>query len=66
MLNKTVRRWLIAMVSSLAVVSAALAADKPVIVILATGGTIAGAGADVTNSATYQAAKVPVVENKAI
>ena len=60
MLNKTVRRWLIAMVSSLAVVSAALAADKPVIVILATGGTIAGAGADVTNSATYQAAKVPV------
>ena len=60
MLNKTVRRWLIAMVSSLAVVSAALAADKPVIVILATGGTIAGAGADVTTSATYQPAKVPV------
>ena len=29
-------------------------------IILATGGTIAGAGADVTNSATYQAAKVPV------
>lgn len=33
---------------------------KPNVVILATGGTIAGAGADVTNSATYQAAKVPV------
>ncbi len=30
------------------------------IVILATGGTIAGAGAGTANSATYQAAKVPV------
>jgi hypothetical protein len=44
----------------LVVGSAALAAEKPNVVILATGGTIAGAGADVTNSATYQAAKVPV------
>ena len=35
-------------------------AAKANVVILATGGTIAGAGADVTNSATYQAAKVPV------
>ena len=35
-------------------------AAKPNVIILATGGTIAGAGADVTNSATYQAAKVPV------
>jgi len=35
-------------------------ADKPNVVILATGGTIAGAGAEATNSATYQAAKVPV------
>ncbi|TLD44251.1 MAG: Glutaminase-asparaginase [Accumulibacter sp.] len=59
MFNATSRHWLIAMVSSL-VVSAVLAADKPHVVILATGGTIAGAGADVTNSATYQAAKVPV------
>jgi hypothetical protein len=50
----------VAMVSMLVVGSAALAADKPNVVILATGGTIAGAGADVTNSATYQAAKVPV------
>ncbi|MFZ6849176.1 asparaginase [Undibacterium sp. RuRC25W] len=40
--------------------SVALADGKPNVVILATGGTIAGAGADVTNSATYQAAKVPV------
>ena len=40
--------------------SATFAADKPQVVILATGGTIAGAGASVANSATYQAAKVPV------
>ncbi|MBL0282707.1 MAG: asparaginase [Zoogloea sp.] len=40
--------------------SAAFGADKPNVVILATGGTIAGAGADVAKSATYQAAKVPV------
>jgi glutamin-(asparagin-)ase len=32
----------------------------PNVVILATGGTIAGAGAEATNSASYQAAKVPV------
>ncbi|MGC3965610.1 MAG: type II asparaginase [Rhodocyclaceae bacterium] len=37
-----------------------LAADKPNVVILATGGTIAGAGATTANSASYQAAKVPV------
>jgi len=36
------------------------AADRAHVVILATGGTIAGAGADAVNSATYQAAKVPV------
>jgi glutamin-(asparagin-)ase len=35
-------------------------APKPQVVIVATGGTIAGAGASATNSATYQAAKVPV------
>ncbi|HEX5802290.1 MAG TPA: asparaginase [Azospira sp.] len=35
-------------------------ANKPNVVILATGGTIAGAGADAAKSATYQAAKVPV------
>ncbi|WP_431311005.1 asparaginase [Methylobacterium nigriterrae] len=38
----------------------ATVAGKPNVVILATGGTIAGAGADASNSATYQAAKVPV------
>ena len=36
------------------------AAGKPRVVIVATGGTIAGAGASTLNSATYQAAKVPV------
>jgi len=41
--------------------SCALAqAAKPNVVILATGGTIAGAGASTVNSATYAAAKVPV------
>ncbi len=40
--------------------SAAATAALPNIVIVATGGTIAGAGADASNSATYQAAKVPV------
>lgn len=36
------------------------AVAKPTVVIVATGGTIAGAGASALNSATYQAAKVPV------
>jgi glutamin-(asparagin-)ase len=48
------------MASAMLVSSAALAQDKPGVVILATGGTIAGAGADVTNSASYQSAKVAV------
>lgn len=38
----------------------AAAQTKPNVVILATGGTIAGAGASALNSATYAAAKVPV------
>lgn len=37
-----------------------MAVAKPEVVIVATGGTIAGAGASSTNSATYSAAKVPV------
>ncbi|TNC15243.1 asparaginase [Methylobacterium terricola] len=40
--------------------TAPASARKSNVVILATGGTIAGAGADASNSATYQAAKVPV------
>jgi glutamin-(asparagin-)ase len=39
---------------------AAAAAKLANVVVLATGGTIAGAGADAAASATYQAAKVPV------
>ena len=49
----------IAAVASLASQAIAQAA-KPNVVILATGGTIAGAGASSINSATYAAAKVPV------
>ena len=59
-MKKTVMRWVLAVVSAVFVSGAALAQSKPNVVILATGGTIAGAGADATNSATYQAAKVPV------
>ena len=43
-----------------ALAQAQATAPKPTIVIVATGGTIAGAGATSANSATYQAAKVPV------
>lgn len=38
----------------------AIAADKPHIVIVATGGTIAGAGASAGNTASYEAGKVGV------
>jgi glutamin-(asparagin-)ase len=40
--------------------AAAAPAGKPTVVILATGGTIAGAGATTVNSASYAAAKVAV------
>ncbi|MFT4190765.1 MAG: type II asparaginase [Comamonas sp.] len=43
-----------------ATTAAAQPAAKPHVVVLATGGTIAGAGASAANSATYAAAKVPV------
>lgn len=60
MLKKTVMRWALAVISVVVFSGTVIAQSKPNVVILATGGTIAGAGADVTNSATYQAAKVPV------
>lgn len=60
MMRRTLRQWAVGLLSVLAVCSMAIAQTKPNVVILATGGTIAGAGADATNSATYQAAKVPV------
>lgn len=56
-------RWLAALALALltSVTSAQTAsATKPNVVVLATGGTIAGAGASALNSATYAAAKVPV------
>jgi glutamin-(asparagin-)ase len=60
MFAKTFTKWVLAMLSALLMSGGALAQDKPNVVILATGGTIAGAGADITNSATYQAAKLAV------
>ena len=53
-------RWLAALVLSAASCVALAQAPKPHVVVLATGGTIAGAGASAANSATYAAAKVPV------
>lgn len=46
--------------SATAAKSATAQTAKPNVVVLATGGTIAGAGASTVNSATYTAAKVPV------
>ncbi len=60
MIQQRAMRVLVTLATSLCLAASALAADKPNVVILATGGTIAGAGAAATNSATYQAAKVPV------
>lgn len=53
-------RCLAAVVLSSALTAWAQVPAKPNVVVLATGGTIAGAGASAANSATYQAAKVPV------
>lgn len=57
MITKTVKSFGLAL--SLIASSVALYAKNNVVVV-ATGGTIAGAGASSTNSATYTAAKVPV------
>jgi glutamin-(asparagin-)ase len=58
---RTPLRSLIALfLSTAAAFVFAQATPKPQVVVLATGGTIAGAGATAANSATYQAAKVPV------
>ena len=53
-------RALAAGAAMLAASALAQAQQLPNVVILATGGTIAGAGASAANSATYAAAKVPV------
>lgn len=60
MLTKTFTRSLAATLVGLALAASVHAQTKAHVVVLATGGTIAGAGADAANSATYQAAKVPV------
>jgi glutamin-(asparagin-)ase len=54
-----VRGLAVALLST-AISVGAQTAPKPNVVVLATGGTIAGAGASAANSATYQAAKVPI------
>jgi len=59
MTHRILRRLATA-VAGLAFCIVCAAQPKPKVVILATGGTIAGAGADAANSATYQAAKVPI------
>lgn len=56
----SVHRWLAGMLLSALSAAAIAQAAKPHVVVLATGGTIAGAGATAANSATYAAAKVPV------
>ena len=53
-------RWLAGLLLSAASAVAMAQAAKPNVVVLATGGTIAGAGASAANSATYAAARVPV------
>lgn len=55
-------KWMamLAVCLSMLTMGVAQAESKPKVVVLATGGTIAGAGATAANSATYQAAKVPV------
>src|SRR3989344_1826145 len=53
-------RWLAGLLLSAASAVAMAQAAKPNVVVLATGGTIAGAGASAANSATHAAAKVPV------
>ncbi|WP_298232456.1 asparaginase [uncultured Azohydromonas sp.] len=61
MLTKTFTRSLAASLLGLVLAASVHAQQaKPQVTILATGGTIAGAGASAANSATYQAAKVPV------
>ena len=58
--SPTASRWLAGLLLSAASAVAMAQAAKPNVVVLATGGTIAGAGASAANSATYAAAKVPV------
>lgn len=60
MLMQSPLRQLLAGLALAACATLAAAQPKPNVVVLATGGTIAGAGASAANSASYTAAKVPV------
>jgi glutamin-(asparagin-)ase len=60
LISKTLVRSLSGVFAALTLAAVAHAQALPKVVMLATGGTIAGAGASAANSATYQAAKVPV------
>ena len=57
---KTIIPGALALLLALPAAQAQEAASKPNVIILATGGTIAGAGASAANSATYTAAKVGI------
>ena len=57
---KTIVPGALALLLALPTAHAQEAATKPNVIILATGGTIAGAGASAANSATYTAAKVGI------
>ena len=57
---KTIVPGALALLLSLPTVQAQETVTKPNVIILATGGTIAGAGASAANSATYTAAKVGI------
>ena len=54
------KKTLTALTLSLGLILPLTTFAKNNVVVVATGGTIAGAGANSTNSATYTAAKVPV------
>jgi len=54
------RLWTACILAAVCLAAQARDLPLPQVVIVATGGTIAGAGASAANSATYQAAKVPV------
>ncbi len=60
LLNTAALALCMAIGGGVSIAQAQTATPKPTVVIVATGGTIAGAGASAANSATYQAAKVPI------
>jgi glutamin-(asparagin-)ase len=59
-MNTQLASWFAGLALAAVTALASAQTAKPNIVVLATGGTIAGAGASAVNSASYAAAKVPV------